>query len=62
MLLFYHRSNEFRNLMPRTEKTKIKKKNLYKNVTKLYNALLAIYFKEYNNITDKKKEELDKKL
>ena len=26
---FYHRSNEFRNLMPRTEKTKIKKKNMY---------------------------------
>ena len=25
---FYHRSNEFRNLMPRTEKTKIKKKNV----------------------------------
>ena len=52
--MFYHRLNEFRNLMPRTEKTKIKKKNVYKNVTKLYNTLLAIYFKEYNNITNEK--------
>ena len=26
---FYHRSNEFRNLILRTEKTKVKKKNTY---------------------------------
>ena len=36
--------------MSRTEKTKIRKKNVYKNVTRLYNTLLANYFKEYNNI------------
>ena len=47
--------------MPQTEKTIIKKKNVYKNVKRLYNILIAIYFKEYNNITDKTKVEMDKK-
>ena len=34
---------------------------MYKNVAKLYNTLTAIYFKEYNYITDEKKVEMDKK-
>ena len=46
--------------MPRREKTKIRKNNVYENVTKLYNTLLAIYFKKYNDIIDSKKEEIDK--
>ena len=46
--------------MLQTEKTKIRKKNLYKNPTNLYNKLLAIYLKEYNSIADEEKER-DKK-
>ena len=46
--------------MPRTGKTKTRKNNGYKNVTKLYNTLLSIYLKEYNNITDEKKKRLIK--
>ena len=42
--------------MLQTEKTKIRKKNLYKNPTNLYNKLL----KEYNSIADEEKER-DKK-
>ena len=52
-IIFHHRLNEFRSLVPRTEKTKIRKKNVYENVTKLYNTLLVIYFKEYNIIKKK---------
>ena len=37
------------NLIPRTEKTEIKEKDVYKNTAILYNSLL------YNNITDEKK-------
>ena len=46
--------------MLQTEKTKIRKKNLYKNPTNLYNKLLAIYLKEYNSNADEEKER-DKK-
>ena len=42
--------------MLQTEKTKIRKKNLYKNPKNLYNKLL----KEYNSIADEEKER-DKK-
>ena len=41
--LFYHGLTEFRNLVPRAVKTKIKKKRVYKNVPNLYNTLLTIY-------------------
>ena len=51
------RLNEFRNLMRRTDKTKIKKKNVHKNATNLYNTLLAIYPNEYNNIIDEKRRD-----
>ena len=61
LLPFYHRLNEFRKFNPRTEKLKIKKKSVYKNVVKLFNTLLAIYFNEYNNITDEEKEKMDEK-
>ena len=44
-----------KNLIPRAEKTKIKEKDVYKNTAILYNLLLAIYFNDYNNITDEKK-------
>ena len=30
LLSFYHRLNEFRSLVPRTKKTKIRKKNVFK--------------------------------
>ena len=60
MLLFCHWLNEFRELMPRTEKTKNRKNNVYKNVAKLYDTLLAIYFTEYNNIIEEKMKRLIK--
>ena len=47
---FYYRLNEFRNLIPRTEKTKMKEKSLFKNAANLYNKLLTIYFIGYNSI------------
>ena len=50
---FYHRLSDFRNLVPRTEKTKIKKKIVYNNAEKLYNTLLIICFNQCNNISDK---------
>ena len=46
-LLFYHLLNEFRSLILQKEQTNIRKKNVHKNVTKLYNTMLSIYFKEY---------------
>ena len=46
-LLFYHLLNELRSLILQKEQTKIRKKNVHKNVTKLYNTMLSIYFKEY---------------
>ena len=46
-LLFYHLLNEFRSLILQKEQTKIRKKNVHKNVTKLNNTMLSIYFKEY---------------
>ena len=42
--LFYHRLNDFRNIVTRTEETKIKKKTVYNNAEKLYNTLLTIHF------------------
>ena len=56
LLSFYHRLNEFRSLVPRTKKTKIRKKNVYKNSTKPYNTLLAIYYKKHNDVIYKKKK------
>ena len=41
---FYHRLNDFRNIVTRTEETKIKKKIVYNNAKKLYNTLLTIHF------------------
>ena len=62
MLSFYHlRLNKLRNLIPRTEKTNSKKKNVYRNAATLYNSLLAICFNDYNNITDEIKEQMDTK-
>ena len=52
---FYHRLNEFRNLIPSTEKPKMKKKSVFKNASNLYNALLTIYFNGSNTIMDTKK-------
>ena len=34
---------------------------MHNNVINLYNTLLTIYFNEYNNITNKEKEDIDKK-
>ena len=49
---FYHRLNEFRHLVPRTKRIKIKRKSVYKNTANLYNTMPTIYFNDYNNITD----------
>ena len=56
LLSLFHELNEFRNLSPQTEKPKTKKKNVYENFVKLYNPLLSIYFKEWNNTIDVKKD------
>ena len=55
LLSLFHELNEFRNLSPQTEKPKTKKKNVYENFVKLYNSLLSVYFKEWNNTIDVKK-------
>ena len=44
LCLFYNRWNDYRNFVPRTEKTNIKKKIVYNHAEKLYNTLLSIYF------------------
>ena len=44
MRLFYHQLNDFRNIVTRTEETKIKKRTVYNNAEKLYNTLLTIHF------------------
>ena len=49
---FYHRLNEFRHLVHRTKRIKIKRKSVYKNTANLYNTMPTIYFNDYNNITD----------
>ena len=55
MLSFYHRSNDFRNVAPRTVKTKTKK-IVCKDAAKLCNKLLTIFFNDYSYITDKDKK------
>ena len=55
LLSIFHELNEFSNLSPQTEKPKTKKKNVYENFVKLYNSLLSVYFKEWNNTIDVKK-------
>ena len=59
LLSLYHRLNEFRNLFPQSERTKMEKwkRRVYKYTATLYNTLLAIYFNDYNNITDKKRRD-----
>ena len=56
---FYHWLNDFRNFVPRTEETEIKKKIVYNTAWKLYNKLLSTYFNQYNNIANK--EHMDEK-
>ena len=46
-------------LFLKKKKTKIKRKSVHNNAEKLYNALLNIYFNQYNNIGDK--EHMDTK-
>ena len=62
LILFYHRLNEFKKFTPQTLKTKSKKKKIvYNNALNLCNKLLSIYFNDYNNITNEKKEQMNKK-
>ena len=35
---------------------------MYKNTVNLYNKLLAIYFNDYNSITDEEKEKIGEKF
>ena len=46
LLSFYHRLNEFTNLVPRKKKQKTKERvyRVYENAVNLYNTLLSIYF------------------
>ena len=62
LLSFYNQLQKFRNLVSQTEKTKIKKKSVYKNSAILYNTLLHIYFSDYNNIMDENKKKLIKNM
>ena len=39
----------------------MKKKSMYNNAINLYNKLLKIYFNDYNNIRNEKKEDMGKK-
>ena len=58
LVWFYNWLNQFWNLVTRTEKkTKIKKKNVYRNTGDLYNTLLPIYFNDYSNILDEEKRD-----
>ena len=50
-----------RNFAPRTAKTKMEKKIVFKNAVNLYNKLLNIYFIDYSYIKKEKNEEMDKK-
>lgn len=61
MLRYYHWLNKFINFSPRTQKTIIENKIVYNNAIHLYNALLTIYLNQYNSITNKEKEDIDKK-
>ena len=56
LLSFYLRLNEFRNLVPRTDETKMKNNIVYKNAASLYNTPLTFYFNDYNNIINEKKK------
>ena len=62
LLSFYNQLKKFRNWVPQKEKTKIKKKSVYKNSAILYNTLLHIYFSDYNNIMDENKKKLIKNM
>lgn len=62
MLRYYHWLNKFINFSPRTQKTIIKNKIVYNNAIHLYNALLTIYLNQYNSITNKEKEDIDKNM
>ena len=62
MLPFDHCLNESRNFALRTQKTKFKQKIVHNNAINLYNTLLTIYFNQYNNITNKEKEHMDKNM
>ena len=43
LVSLYRRLSEFKKHNPQTERTMIKKKNVYDNAIKLYNRLLSIY-------------------
>ena len=45
-----------KNLLLKQLKKKTKRKIVYNNVLNLYNKLLSIYFNDYTNITNEKKE------
>ena len=40
----------------------MKKKSMYNNAINLYNKLLKIYFNDYNNIRNEKKEDMGKNM
>ena len=49
------------NRLLEQEKTKINIISVWQNAAGLYNTLPAIYFHDYDNITDEENEEMDKK-
>ena len=55
---FKQRLEEFKQFTPEKAEIKDKKKIAYHNAIKLYNTLLSIYFNDYNNISDEKKENM----
>ena len=53
--------NKFNNLKTQKEKTKKKKTNVYGTVSDLYNNFLGIYFDEYNELPDAKRNKIEPK-
>ena len=52
---------EFKNFIPGKSKTKVKKRIVYNNAKRLYNRLISIYYDDYNEIADEKKEKMGEK-
>ena len=50
---FKQRLEEFKKCIAQKVKTKVKKKIVYNNAKKLCNTPLSIYYRDYDEITDK---------
>ena len=53
MTPFKQRLEEFKKCIAQKVKTKVKKKIVYNNARKLCNTQLSVYYRDYDEITDK---------